>query len=129
MSVQQFLGIPGKLSRRTTCEDPRMSVQQFLGIPGKTVTEDDMRKSRFTEAQIIGILKQAEGGARVADLAREHGVSSATIYGWRSKFGGMEVSDAKRLKELEEQNRELKQMVADLSLDNRALKSVLGKKW
>jgi putative transposase len=88
-----------------------------------------MRKSRFTEAQIIGILKQAEGGATVADLAREHGVSTATIYNWRAKFGGMDVSEAKRLKELEDENRRLKQMVADLSLDKEALKSALGKKW
>ena len=71
-----------------------------------------MRKTRFTEAQLIGILKQAEGGAAVADLAREHGVSTATIYNWRAKFGGMDVSEAKRLKELEDENRRLKQMVA-----------------
>lgn len=88
-----------------------------------------MRKSRFTEAQIIGILKQAEGGAKVQDLSREHGVSTATIYNWRSKFGGMDVNEAKRLKELEDENRRLKQMVADLSLDKAALKSALGKKW
>lgn len=91
--------------------------------------EDTMRKSRFTEAQIIGILKQAEGGATVADLAREHGVSTATIYSWRAKFGGMDVSEAKRLKELEDENRRLKQMVADLSLDKEAMKSIIAKKW
>ncbi len=88
-----------------------------------------MRKSRFTEAQIIGILKQAEGGATVAELSREHGVSTATIYNWRAKFGGMDVSEAKRLKELEDENRRLKQMVADLSLDKEALKSIVAKKW
>ena len=88
-----------------------------------------MRKSRFTEAQIIGILKQAEGGAKVQDLVREHGISTATVYALRSKFGGLEVNEAKRLKELEDENRRLKQMVADLSLDKEALKSALGRKW
>ncbi len=88
-----------------------------------------MRKRRFTEAQIIGILKEAEAGTRVQDLAREHGVSAQTIYSWRAKYGGLEVNEAKRLRELEEQNRQLKQMVADQALDIRALKSALGKKW
>ena len=88
-----------------------------------------MKKSRFSEAQIIGILKEAEGGKRVEDLAREHGVSTQTIYNWRRKYGGMEVSEAKRLREIEEENRKLKQMVAEQSLDIRALKDVLGKKW
>jgi putative transposase len=88
-----------------------------------------MRKSRFTEAQIIGILKQAEGGAKVDDLAREHGVSTQTIRNWRAKYGGLEVSEAKRLRELEEENRRLKKMVADLMLDKEALKDALGKKW
>jgi putative transposase len=88
-----------------------------------------MRKSRFTEVQIIGILKQAEGGAKVDDLAREHGVSTQTIRNWRAKYGGLEVSEAKRLRELEEENRRLKKMVADLMLDKEALKDALGKKW
>jgi putative transposase len=88
-----------------------------------------MRKNRFTEAQIIGILKQAESGAKVQDLAREHGVSTQTIYNWRSKYGGLEVSEAKRLRELEDENRRLKQMVADLSLDRSASAAALGKKW
>jgi putative transposase len=88
-----------------------------------------MRKSRFTEAQIIGILKQAEGGAKVDDLAREHGVSTQTIYNWRAKYGGLDVNEAKRLRELEDENRRLKKMVADLMLDKEALKDALGKKW
>lgn len=88
-----------------------------------------MRKTRFSEEQIIGILKEAEHGAKVKDLCRRHGISEQSFYRWRSKYGGLEVSEARRLKELEDENRRLKQMVADLSLDNQALKAVLGKKW
>ena len=87
-----------------------------------------MRKSLFTEAQIIGILKQAEAGRMVTDLCREHGITQATFYRWRSKYGGMEVSDAQELNRVLDENRRLKQLVADLSLDVQVLKHVLGKK-
>jgi putative transposase len=88
-----------------------------------------MKSKRFTEEQIIGILKQAQAGMKIVDLCRIHGISDATFYNWRSKYGGMEVSDAKRLKQLEEENRKLKQMLADTLLENKAIKDVLSKKW
>ena len=88
-----------------------------------------MKAKRFTEEQIIGILKQAQAGMKVVDLCRIHGISDATFYNWRTKYGGMEVSDAKRLKQLEEENRKLKQMLADTMLENKAIKDVLSKKW
>ena len=88
-----------------------------------------MRKSRFSETQIIGILKQAEAGAKVQDLAREHCVSVAMIYKWRQKFDGLDVNEAKRLRELDAENGKLKRLVADLSLDVIGLKSLLEKKW
>ena len=87
-----------------------------------------MRKSLFTEAQIIGILKQAEAGRMVTGPCREHGITQATFYRWRSKYGGMEVSNAQELNRLLDENRRLKQLMADLSLDNQILKHVLGKK-
>lgn len=86
-----------------------------------------MKKKRYSEEQIIAIVKQCEAGLRVPELAREHGVSAGTIYGWKAKFGGMDVADAKRLRALEEENRRLKQMVADLCLDKDVLKSVIQK--
>ena len=88
-----------------------------------------MKKSRFSEEQIIGILKEHDVGAKAADLCRRHGMSPATLYKWKSKFGGMEVSDAKRLRALETENSKLKRLVADLTLDNVALNDVLSKKW
>ena len=88
-----------------------------------------MKAKRFTEEQIIGILKQAQAGMKIVDLCRIHGISDATFYNWRSKYGGMEVSDAKRLKQLEEENKKLKQMLADSMLENKAIKDVLSKKW
>ena len=87
-----------------------------------------MRKSRFSETQIIGILKSVAAGRLVKDICREHGISDATYYQWKSKYGGMEASDIKRLRELEDENRRLKTMVADLSLENRAIKEVFGLK-
>ena len=86
-----------------------------------------MKKTRYSEEQIIGVLKQMEAGRKVAELARELGVSEATLYTWKSKFGGLEINEARRLKELEDENRRLKHMVADLSLDKEALKAVIRK--
>jgi putative transposase len=88
-----------------------------------------MKRKRYTEEQIISILKEHEAGVPAAELCRRHGVSEQSIYRWKTKFGGMEVSDAKRLKELEDENRRLKRMVADLSLDKQMLEDVIGKKW
>lgn len=88
-----------------------------------------MKNSRFSEEQIIEILKQSEAGAKTNDLCRQHGISAATFYAWRSKFGGMDVSEAKRLKQLEEENGKLKRIVADQALDITMLKDLLGKKW
>ncbi len=88
-----------------------------------------MKRTKFTEEQIIGVLKEAEAGAKTADLARRHGVSEATIYNWKSKYGGLEVSDARRLKALEGENAKLKKMLAEQMLDNAALKDLLSKKW
>ena len=88
-----------------------------------------MKKSRYTEEQIIAILKEADAGMKVQDLCRKHGISDVTFYKWRSKYGGLEVSEARRLKVLEDENRRLKHLVADLTLDNQALKLVASKKW
>jgi putative transposase len=88
-----------------------------------------MKRSKFTEEQIIGILREQDAGAKTAELCRRHGISSATFYAWKAKFGGMEVSDAKRLKALEEENARLKRLLAESLLEHAALKDLLSRKW
>ena len=88
-----------------------------------------MKRKRFSEEQIIGILKEAEAGAVVTELCRKHGMSSPTYYAWKAKYGGLEVSEARRLKALEDENARLKRMLADAMLDNAGLKDLLAKKW
>ncbi len=88
-----------------------------------------MKRSRFSEEQVIALLKEQESGVATADVCRRHGISSATFYKWKAKFGGLEVSDARRLRALEEENARLKRLLADAMLDNAMLKDVAGKKW
>lgn len=88
-----------------------------------------MSKKRHTEEQIIGVVKESEAGFKTDELCRKHGISSTTLYKWKAKFGGMEISDAKRLRALEDENRRLKQIVADLTLDNQALKAINSKNF
>lgn len=86
-----------------------------------------MKRSRFNETQVVAILKEAEAGKAVAEICREHGISNATYYAWKSKYGGMDASELKRIRQLEEENGRLKKMYADLALENMAIRDLLGK--
>ena len=88
-----------------------------------------MKRKRYTEEQIIGVLKESEAGAKNQDLCRKHGITEQTFYRWRSKYGGMKISEAKKLRELEGENRKIKQLLAEAHLDNAALKELLSKNW
>jgi len=88
-----------------------------------------MKRIRFTEEQIIAVLREAEAGTKTGELSRKHGVSEATLYNWKAKYGGLEVSEAKRLRALEDENGRLKRLLADAMLDNAGLKDLLSKKW
>jgi len=88
-----------------------------------------MKRSRFTEEQIVGVLKEQEAGQRTADVCRKHGISEGTFYKWKAKYGGLEVSDARRLKALEDENAKLKKLLAETMLDNAVLKDLNAKKW
>ena len=88
-----------------------------------------MKRSKFSDEQILAIVKEGEAGRKVADLCRAHGITEQTYYRWKSKYGGLEVSELQRLKQLEDENRRLKHIVAEQTLDNQALKAVVGKKW
>jgi putative transposase len=108
---------------------PMIGASSWVGSPDRRAAGGLMKKSRFTEEQKIAILQQAAAGAQVRELCRKHGMTEQTFYRWRGKCDGLQVSDARRLRALEDENRRLKKLVADLALDNAMLKDVVGREW
>jgi putative transposase len=100
-----------------------------LGIIDPITRRQEMKKIKYKEEQIVGILKEVEAGITVSEICRKYGISDATYYNWKAKYGGMAASDIKRLRQLEDENRRLKHLVADLTLDNQALKAVISKNF
>jgi putative transposase len=100
-----------------------------LELESDLTKDGQMKRKRFTEEQIIAVLKEQEAGAKTADLARKHGISEATFYNWKAKFGGLDVSEARRLRALEDENAKLKKLLAEQMLDAAALRELLSKKW
>src|SRR6202034_2085312 len=121
-----FIVFRSSQPRENTAENSNSERSSFRGADQRK--DRTMKRSRFTEEQIIAVLREQEAGVSTAEVCRKHGISTATFYGWKAKFGGMEVSEAKRLKQLEDENARLKRLLADAMLDNAALKDLMTQK-
>src|ERR1700733_14741550 len=126
-NFEAFIAFRSSQPGENTAENSSSKRPNFRGADH--FKDGQMKRARFTEDQIIGVLKEHEAGAKTADLARKHCVSEATLYNWKAKYGGMDVTEAKRLKQLEDENAKLKKLLAEQMLDAAALRELLSKKW